>query len=304
MRYAILELCTPAELASMAALNRAPGPSTRWRHSKVASFVASNPGSTVDGMVQARYDAVAEFYIEGFDSIDDPASRGLLDLLGPVAGLQVVDVACGHGRITRELARRGASVVGIDLSGALIGRARDAEQDEQLGIRYLHGDVTTPGALDGFDGGFDVAACNFGLSDIDNLDAAIAAISAALKPRGRFAFSIVHPCFAGGTDISGSWPAAGSYYDEGHWTAQGIRSGLRRLVGANHRTLSTYLATLRRHGLWLDELAEPLPPPGWDPAHDADRQPVFLVAQCVKLSDPAMFPAGTGGPHEVQAPGK
>lgn len=255
-----------------------------WRVSVImASFVAPDPGSTVGGMVQARYDAVAEFYIEGFDSIDDPASRALLDLLGPVAGLQVLDVACGHGRITRELARQGATVVGIDLSGALITRAREAEPDEQPGIRYLHDDVTRPGSLGAFPGGFDVAACNFGLSDIDDLDAAITAIGAALKPRGHFAFSIVHPCFAGGTDISGSWPASGSYYDEGHWMAQGIRSGLRRLVGANHRTLSTYLATLRRHGLWLDQLAEPLPPPGWDPAHDADRQPVFLVARCVKL---------------------
>ena len=188
-------------------------------------------------MVEARYDAVAEFYIEGFDSIDDPASRALLDLLGPVAGLQVLDVACGHGRITRELARRGASVVGVDVSGALITRARETEQDEQLGIRYLHEDVTMPGSLGGFDGGFDVAACNFGLSDIDDLDAAITAIGDALGPRGCFAFSIVHPCFAGGQDISGSWPASGSYYDEGHWTAHGVRSGLRRLVGASHRTL-------------------------------------------------------------------
>src|ERR1700734_3731665 len=189
-------------------------------------------------MVQARYDAVAQFYIEGFDSIDDPASRALLDLLGPVAGLQVLDVACGHGRMTRELARRGASVVGIDVSGALIARARQTEQDERLGIRYLHGDVTLPGSLGGFDGGFDAAACNFGLSDIDDLDAAIAAAGDALKPGGCFAFSIVHPCFAGGRDISGSWPASGSYYDEGRWTAQGVRSGLRRLGGARPRTLS------------------------------------------------------------------
>jgi 2-polyprenyl-3-methyl-5-hydroxy-6-metoxy-1,4-benzoquinol methylase len=234
-------------------------------------------------MVQARYDAVADFYIEGFDSIDDPASRALLDLLGPVAGLQALDVACGHGRITRELARRGASVVGIDVSSALITRALQTEQDEQLGIRYLLDDVTIPGSLGEFGGDFDVATCNFGLSDIDELDAAITAIGDALKPRGYFAFSIVHPCFAGGKDISGSWPANGSYYREGHWTAQGVRSGLRRLVGANHRMLSTYLATLRRHGLWLDELAEPLPKPDWDPAHDADRQPVFLVARCIKL---------------------
>jgi len=75
-------------------------------------------------MALARYDAVAEFYVNGFDSTDDSASLALLGLLGPVAGLHVLDVACGHGRITRELARRGAGVVGIDISGNLISKAR------------------------------------------------------------------------------------------------------------------------------------------------------------------------------------
>jgi len=65
-----------------------------------------------------------------------------------------------------------------------------------------------------------MVVCSFGLSDIDNLDGAIAAISAPLRPRGSFSFSILHPCFAGGKDISGSWPTTGSYYDEGRWTAQ------------------------------------------------------------------------------------
>ena len=168
-------------------------------------------------MVQARYDAVADFYIKGFDSIDDPASKALLDLLGPVAGLQVLDVACGHGRITRELARRGASVVGIDISGALIIRARETEQEEQLGIRYLLDDVTMPGSLGEFGSDFDVAACNFGLSDIDELDAAITAIGHALKPRGYFAFSIVHPCFAGArtSRVPGQRPVATTTRDTG-----------------------------------------------------------------------------------------
>jgi len=61
------------------------------------------------------------------------------------------------------------------------GRVR-AEQDEQLGTRYLHDDVTVPGALGGLHGGFDVAACNFGRSDIDDLDAAITAISNTARP--------------------------------------------------------------------------------------------------------------------------
>jgi ubiquinone/menaquinone biosynthesis C-methylase UbiE len=234
-------------------------------------------------MVLARYDAVADFYISGFDSADDTVSVALLDLLGPVAGLRVLDVACGHGRITRELSQRGAEVVGIDISANLIRRARETEQNEPLGIRYLHADVTAPGLLSNDQ--FDRVACSFGLSDIDDLDGTIAAISAALRPRGCLVFSILHPCFAGGKDVSGSWPTAGSYYDEGYWTAQDALSTLRRQVGANHRMLSTYLSALRRHNLWLDKIAEPLPAPDWDQAHDADRKPVFLVARSIKVTE-------------------
>jgi ubiquinone/menaquinone biosynthesis C-methylase UbiE len=234
-------------------------------------------------MVLARYDAVADFYISGFDSADDTVSVALLNLLGPVAGLRVLDVACGHGRITRELSQRGADVAGIDISANLIRKAQEIEQNEPLGIRYIRADVTAPGLLS--DRQFDRVTCSFGLSDIDDLDGAIAAISAALRPRGCFVFSILHPCFAGGKDVSGSWPTAGSYYDEGYWTAQDALSTLRRQVGANHRMLSTYLSTLRRHNLWLDEIAEPLPAPDWDQAHDADRKPVFLVARSIKMTE-------------------
>jgi 2-polyprenyl-3-methyl-5-hydroxy-6-metoxy-1,4-benzoquinol methylase len=234
-------------------------------------------------MVQARYDAVADFYISGFDSTDDSVSLAFLDLLGPVAGLRVLDVACGHGRITRELARRGADVAGIDIAGNLIRKALETEQNEPLGIRYIHADVTTPELLS--DREFDMVTCSFGLSDIDDLDGAIAAISAALRPRGRFVFSVLHPCFAGGEDISGSWPTTGSYYDEGHWTAHDTLSTLRRQVGANHRMLSTYLSTLRRHNLWLDQIVEPLPAREWDQAHDADRKPVYLVVQSIKMTE-------------------
>jgi len=235
-------------------------------------------------MTPARYDAVADFYVSGFDSTGDPATQALLDLLGPVTGLRILDVACGHGRITRELARRGAQVTGIDISGNLVGKARKTEQDERFGIRYLHADIAAPGVLG--PGGFDGAVCNFGLSDIDDLDAAITEISAVLPPGGHFTWSILHPCFAGGKDISGSWPPGGSYYDEGHWLARERKSSLRRQVGASHRTLSTYVGTLRRHGLWLDQLAEPRPEPDWDQAHDADRKPVFLAARFVKLPPP------------------
>lgn len=48
-----------------------------------------------------------------------------------------------------------AGVAGIDISASLISKARETEQDEPRGIRYIHADVTAPGALG--EGEFDAA---------------------------------------------------------------------------------------------------------------------------------------------------
>jgi len=146
-------------------------------------------------MAEARYDAVADFYTTAFDELDEPASAALL---GPPAGLRVLDIACGHGRLTRELARRGAVVTGADISGVLIGRARAAERAAPLGIRYLHADVAALAGLrpaeqdrdepdlSGPEGtGFDAVTCNFGLSDIDDLDGTTTRDSGPLMPSCR-----------------------------------------------------------------------------------------------------------------------
>ena len=54
-------------------------------------------------MTVARYDDVADFYSSGWlDVYDDAVSLALFDLLGPVNDLSVLDLACGHGRISRS----------------------------------------------------------------------------------------------------------------------------------------------------------------------------------------------------------
>jgi 2-polyprenyl-3-methyl-5-hydroxy-6-metoxy-1,4-benzoquinol methylase len=246
-------------------------------------------------MPEARYDAVADFYATAFNAIDDPAGAALLDLVGSPAGLRILDLACGHGRITRELARRGADVTGADISAALIGKARQAEREHPLGPRYVHADVSSPGWHASLDtAAFDVVTCHFGLSDIDDLDGALAGASAVLRPRGRFVFAFLHPCFPGAPGISASWPPSARYYDEGRWTPEAELSALRRQVGAQHRTLSSYLNAFRRHGLWLDELREPVPASQWaDPRPGADRVPVYLAGRCLKVRLPADEPASS-----------
>jgi len=234
-------------------------------------------------MVEARYDDVADFYEAGWpDSYDDAVSVALFAAVGELAGLAVLDVACGHGRITRELARRRASrVVGLDVSAQLIQKATAAELGVPLGIRYVNVDLCAPSLLDGEV--FDVVVCSFGLSDIDDLDRALSNVVRCLAGGGRFVFSILHPCFPGGGDVSGSWPPQGGYSDERRWYADAPGSTLRSQVGANHRMLSTYLNALRDHGLVLDQILEPGPPASWTRDRpEVARFPVFLVVGCAK----------------------
>ena len=179
--------------------------------------------------MDARYDQVAESY--GTDlGVDPPALTALLDRCGDVNGERVLDLACGHGVAARRLAAAGAHVDAADISASLLDRAHQMERDQPLGITYHHLDVTRSAAF--FDGHFGLIVCNFGLSDIDDLDDVLANVHRWLQPGGRFIASLLHPCFGGGDDVSASWPTDQTYYDEGWWRADGTRSLLRRVVGA------------------------------------------------------------------------
>ena len=135
-------------------------------------------------MVDARYDAVADFYAAGWpDSGDDPVARALLSLCGDVAGEQILNLACGHGRIARQLADCGAIVTGIDISAALIAKAAEAERRQPAGIRYLRADAAAANWLPG--ARFDLAVCSFGLSDIDDLDGALASVARVTRAASR-----------------------------------------------------------------------------------------------------------------------
>jgi SAM-dependent methyltransferase len=226
----------------------------------------------------ARYDDVADFYDSVVrDRLDDNAGTlALMDLLGDVRGREVLDLACGQGRVARELARRGASVVGVDLSGELIAKACASEAANPLGISYAVADAASPDVLAAAT--FDLVVCNFGLSDIDDLGGALATIARVLRSHGAFAFSILHPCFPGwGDDAPSSWRPDAGYFREGWWQAQ--NPGFRGKVGANHRKLSTYVNALEQHGLPIERVVEPRPDEWPEPS---PKVPVYLVVRSHK----------------------
>jgi 2-polyprenyl-3-methyl-5-hydroxy-6-metoxy-1,4-benzoquinol methylase len=230
-----------------------------------------------------RYDEASDFYATMYgDSVSDPATAALLDLVGDVGGKRVLDIACGHGRVARALARRGADVVGVDVSSVMLGVARRIENSDPLGISYRNIDVTSRSPMP--DTPYDIVTCSYGLTDIDDLDAVLHTVGSSILPDGLFVFSIMHPCFPGwGSDVSASWPTNGNYFDEGWWRSTASSSRLRQRVGANHRTISTYVNALSRVGLLLETVREPVPPEEWI----GDPVPMNFIARCRRMPAPA-----------------
>ena len=73
----------------------------------------------------ARFADLAALRFRDSDYLDhEPWVRPAFDLLGDLAGKRVLDYGCGHGMAAVVLARRGALVSGIDLSGGYVAEAR------------------------------------------------------------------------------------------------------------------------------------------------------------------------------------
>ena len=125
---------------------------------------------------------------------------------------------------------------------------------------------------------------NFGLSDIDDLNGAFANIRRLVRPAGRFVFLILHPCFPGrGPSVAAAWAPGAGYYSEGFWVTDAPNSSLRQKVGANHRTLSTYLNGLVDYGFTIERVAEPRPPAEWNASTpELDPVPTVLVVSGIR----------------------
>lgn len=212
----------------------------------------------------ARYDDFAGWY-EQWIGDGLPLIAAHPGVLPSVTGERVLDVACGQGRMSRYLNRLGADVTGVDISAAMLARARSAGPQD---IAYIHADVTRrPTWWDGRP--FGGCTCELALMDIDDLAGTLSTVAAVLRPGGWFVASIVHPCFPGNDRGRSSWPDDG-YDREGWWTSPDHNpEGVRIRVGATHRKLSTVLNGLLDAGLVAERFAEPPAP-----------VPTFLLWRC------------------------
>ena len=115
----------------------------------------------------------------------------LIGLLSLTPRHRVLDVACGPGRHSVEMARRGIKVVGVDISDKLLAIARKtAELENVATVEFVKADARDIPYTDEFDAAICLCEGAFGLleSDTEN-ERVLNSIFKALKPGGKMALT-------------------------------------------------------------------------------------------------------------------
>ena len=112
-----------------------------------------------------------------------PYTAWLLDTVGVATGSRCLDVGCGGGHVSRELARRvgpDGGVVGIDLDPEVIALARaDAESEGLTNLVFEMGDAAALKA-----GEYDLAYSRFLVSHVQSPATVLKSIAATVRPGG------------------------------------------------------------------------------------------------------------------------
>lgn len=141
---------------------------------------------------QRFFDAHAAHYDENVFTKNTLAEVDFFLALFPLAkGARILDVGCGTGRHSIELAKRGFSVTGLDLSSGMLEVAKRKASEAGAQVDWIHDDATTFKADKPYDAALCVCEGAFGLigaeDDPEVHDLAIAKCTAAsLRSGGGF----------------------------------------------------------------------------------------------------------------------
>jgi SAM-dependent methyltransferase len=149
-------------------------------------------------------------------AVHAPATLTLLDTLDIAPGWHCVDLGCGGGHVTMELARRvgpSGHVTGVDLDEELLGAARERAAAQGLGnVTFRAGPVEEVTET-----GFDLAYARMLLSHLADPATLVGRMATAVAPRGIVVVEDVHfaGCFAE--------PACPAYEQWVAWFTEAVR---------------------------------------------------------------------------------
>lgn len=147
--------------------------------------------------MRASYDHIGARYEEyaRVATLKRAERHTFLDLVGPLHGERVLDVACGFGYYTRLLRQRGAGpVVGSDVSPEMIRLAREREAADPVGAVYAVADGAALPDLPPCDLVTGVWILNYA-GTMERLRSMLCEVRERLRPGGRFVTVTINPAF-------------------------------------------------------------------------------------------------------------
>jgi SAM-dependent methyltransferase len=155
---------------------------------------STDPAAAFANTDQAEFwSQLAPTWLELEDQMEEvggPPGQLAMDRLGLLPGQRVIDLGCGSGRTTLELAARvspGGAVTGVDISAEMLAWARERAARLHVGnAEFVHADVQVH---DLGEARFDAAYSRFGVMFFADPVAAFGNIRRALRPGGLLSFA-------------------------------------------------------------------------------------------------------------------
>ena len=106
-----------------------------------------NTDSNIDPDEKAKFEALASGWwdprgqFKTLHAINPVRVQYIIEQLGSLEGKNVLDIGCGGGLLTEELAKRGATVTGLDISDVSLSIARQHSKQFNLEILYINSTI-------------------------------------------------------------------------------------------------------------------------------------------------------------------
>jgi 2-polyprenyl-6-hydroxyphenyl methylase / 3-demethylubiquinone-9 3-methyltransferase len=120
----------------------------------------------------------------------NPVRAEFIDGKSAVAGKTYLDVGCGGGILTEDMARRGAEVTGIDMGEAPLSVARLHALESEVQVDYQR--ITAEDLAEAQPGSFDIVSCLEMLEHVPEPQSVITACAKLAKPGSDLYFSTIN----------------------------------------------------------------------------------------------------------------
>ncbi|MBW4571533.1 MAG: class I SAM-dependent methyltransferase [Tolypothrix carrinoi HA7290-LM1] len=117
---------------------------------------------------------------------------GIINLLGLSRGDKILDLCCGYGRHSINLAQRGYQIVGQDLSEVFLHRAKEDAKAHDVEVQWIHKDMRDIPFKNTFDAAINMFTAFGYFENEDENQKVFQQVHKALKPGGCFLIDIIH----------------------------------------------------------------------------------------------------------------